>query len=159
VWSSGTVDPGRLVKSMPRTGAGGDEAAAKISDRDSRTESCSPRDGAFGDRALPSVGVEVLAGVVEEAVQGLATVVAGDIGVEVLPDALDAVGIWAVGRQEVQDDAATEGGEGLAREPGLVDAIVVDDEVHTARASVAAGEQPEQLAEERGVLAGGAGGV
>ena len=38
-------------------------------------------------------------------------------------------------------------------QPGRVDAVIVDDEVDTARTPVAAGEQPEQLAEERGVLA------
>jgi hypothetical protein len=43
-----------------------------------------------------------------------------DVGVQVLPDALDAVGVGAVGRQEVQDDAAAEGGECLAHEPFFV---------------------------------------
>ena len=56
-------------------------------------------------RVTGTVGVEVVAGVVEEAVQGLATVVAGDVGVEVEPDALDAVMIGAVWRKEVQYDA------------------------------------------------------
>jgi hypothetical protein len=48
--------------------------------------------------------------------------VSRDVRVEVLPDALDAVRIWAVGRQEVQDDASSKGGQGLASLARLVDA-------------------------------------
>ncbi len=40
--------------------------------------------------------------------------VACDVRVEVLPDALDTVEVGAVGRQKVQDDAVTEGGESCA---------------------------------------------
>src|SRR5260370_2329557 len=130
-----------------------------MSDRDSRTESWGRLDGGLGDGTLPSVAIETATGVVEESAEGETAMVACDVGVQVLADALDAVGVGAVGRQEVQDDAATEAGEGLARETGLVDAVVVEDEVDAARASIATGEQPEQLAEERGVLAVGPRGV
>jgi hypothetical protein len=103
--------------------------------------------------------VEIASGAVEELIEGLAAMVAGDVGVEVLPDALDAVGVRAIGRQKVQHDMTAEGVEGFTGETGGVDAVVVYDEVHAARVSVTAEEQHEQLAEERGVLAGGAGGT
>src|SRR6201999_3863316 len=84
---------------------------------------------------------------------GLAAVVAGDVGVKVLPDALDTVRVGAVGWQEVQDDPAAELFEGALRRAGGVDAVVVDDEVDALDlGSVVLGELPQQLAEERGAL-------
>ena len=46
--------------------------------------------------------------VAEELVHGLAAVVARDVGVEVLPYALDPVGVGAIGRQKVEHDPAAE---------------------------------------------------
>src|SRR5260370_36599980 len=117
-----------------------------MSDRDSRRESCGRFDGGLGDGTLPSVAIEKATGVVEESAEGQTAMVACDVGVQVLPDALDAVGVGAVGRQEVQDDAATEAGEGLGRETGLVDAVVVEEAGDAARAALGAGWRPEHLA-------------
>ncbi len=91
-------------------------------------------DGGDARDAPPDVALEVVAGPAEQGLHGLAAVVAGDVGVEVLPDALDAVRVGAVGRQEVQDDAAAELFESALRDAGGVDAVVVDDEVDPSRA-------------------------
>src|ERR1700721_4010935 len=115
--------------------------------------------GLLRDGPPPDVRVDVVPSVVEELVHGLAAVVARDIGVEVLPDALDPVGIRTVGRQEVEHDSSAEGLEGPVRLVRRVDAVVVHDEVHAASTAVAAGEEPEQLTEERSVLRRGTGRV
>ena len=81
--------------------------------------------------------------------------IARHVGVEILPDTLDAIGIGAVGRQEMQNDAAAESLQGPLGQESRVNPVVVDDEVDAAGAAVAAGQESEQLAEERGVLARG----
>ena len=86
-------------------------------------------DGGDARDAPPDVALEVVAGPAEQGLHGLAAVVAGDVGVKILPDALDAVRVGAVGRQEVQHDAAVEFFEGALRDAGGVDAVVIDDEV------------------------------
>src|SRR5579871_3205538 len=116
--------------------------------RDSRTRSRGGADDGATGSALPDVGVDVATSIVEETLHGSAAVIAGDVGVQVLPDTLDAVGVGAVRGQEVQDDASGESGERLARAHGLVDAVVVEDQMHPASMSIAAGQQPEQLTEE-----------
>src|SRR5579863_2768665 len=115
--------------------------------------------GVLSNGPSPDVGVEVVASVVEELLHCLATVVTCDVGVEVLPHALDPVGVGAVGRQEVEHDPSAEGLEGAARELSGVNAVVVHDEVHATSTAVAAGEQPEQLTEERSVFGRRAGRV
>src|SRR5580658_888947 len=130
-----------------------------MTDLDSRTGSGGASVLRLAEGALPSVAIDVAAHVVEEPGHVLTAVVSRDVGVQILPDALDAVGVGAVGRQEVKDDPATEGSQSFAGRVCLVDAVVVDDEVDAARAPVATGEQPKQLTEQRGVLAGGSGDV
>src|SRR5271170_5607371 len=132
-----------------------------MTDRDPRTGSgggakyCA---GAGG--APPEIGFKIPAGVGEELLHRLAAVVAGDVGMEVLPDALDAIGIGTVRREEVQNDPAAERVENATSRVRRVDAVVVDDEVDSADAAPIAGsEEPQQLAEEGGVLAGGPRGV
>src|SRR5579872_5761500 len=130
-----------------------------MTDRDSRTSSGgSASDGSL-EGATPTVAVEVSAGGVEQVHQGLAAMIAGDVGMQVLPNALDAVRVRAIGRQEMEYDAATESGEGLAGSSRLVDAVVVDDQVDAVGVSVPARDQPEQLTEQRCILAGRAGRV
>jgi len=52
----------------------------------------------------PSVALKISPCVGEQVVDRLATVVARDVGVKVLPDALDAICIGAVRREEVQHE-------------------------------------------------------
>src|ERR1700722_5940017 len=115
--------------------------------------------GFLRDGPSPNVGVDVVTSVVEELVHVLAAVVARDVGVEVLPDALDPIGVRAIGRQKVEHDPAAEGLQGAVREISGVNAVVVYDEVHATSTAVTAGEEPEQLTEERRVLACSAGRV
>src|SRR5580704_11840660 len=129
-----------------------------MTERDSRTRSCSPRNRSR-ESAAPHISVEVTSGIVEEVFDGLASMISGHIGMQVLPYALDTVEVGAVWRQEVKDDATAERLESVAGAASAVDAIVVHDQVHPACASIAAREQPEQLTEEHGVLAGCAGRV
>src|ERR1700678_3695474 len=130
-----------------------------MTDRDPRPGSSGPPgDGAL-EGTSPTVRVDVPSYLAEQARHRLAAMVAGDVRMQVLPDAFDAVGVGAVGRQEVQHDTTAEGVEDLAGASRGVHAVVVEDKMDTPCAPVAAGEQPEQLAEERDVLVGGAGGV
>ncbi len=77
-----------------------------MTDRDSRTSSgCTSCNGTF-ESAAPAVSVEVAAGGVEQAHNDLAAMIARDVRVQVLPDALDAVRVWAVRGQEMEHDAA-----------------------------------------------------
>ena len=76
-----------------------------MTDRDSRTISGSRLADGSPEGALPLIAVEVLTGAIEELRHSLAAVVAGDVGVQVLPDPLDLVVVGAIGRQEVQPDA------------------------------------------------------
>ena len=95
----------------------------------------------------PDVALEIRASVAEQGLHGLAAVVAGDVGVEVLPDALDAVGVGAVGRQEVEGDAVTEGLEGASGRLRRVDGVVVDDEVDSPHARIVAGRSQNSAAD------------
>src|SRR6516165_7867978 len=113
-----------------------------MTDRDSRTGSSGAANDGPLEGTSPSVPVEVAARIVEQAHHGLAAMIAGDVRVPILPDALDAVRVRAVGRQEMEHDAATESGEDLAGASRLVDAIVVDDQVDAFGASVPARNQP-----------------
>src|SRR5258708_15371121 len=124
-----------------------------MTDRDPRPPQGGPLADRSGDRAAPVVAVEISTCVVEQSSHGLGAVVTSHVGVQVLPDALDTVGVGAVGRQEVQHDATAESGESFAGAASLVDAVVVDDEVDAACASIVAGQQPEQLAQDRALLA------
>ncbi len=96
-----------------------------MTERDSRPSSSAAHAAeqrADSGCAPPAVRVDVVADVAEKLRHGAASMVSRDVRVEVLPDALDAVRIWAVGRQEVQDDASSKGGQGLASLARLVDA-------------------------------------
>jgi hypothetical protein len=130
-----------------------------MTDRDCRTVSGNSSSDRPFESASPAVAVYVSASVLEKSDHGLAAMVAGDVGVQVLPDAFDAVGIGAVGREEVQHDSPVESGQDLARATRGMDAVVIDDHVDAMSASVAAREQPEQLAEQGGVLSIGTRGV
>src|SRR6266571_2360163 len=83
-----------------------------------------------------------------------ASVVAGDIGVEVLPDTFDSVRVRTVGRQEVQDDMAAELLESAQRHCSLVNAVVVEDDVDTSSASIEDRDSSQQVAKQRSVLVG-----
>src|SRR5262249_14283123 len=103
--------------------------------------------------AAPDVTVEVFPGVVEQALHGLASVVARDVGVKVLPYALDAVRVGTVRGQEVQDDAALERFEYTLRRARRVDTVVVEDEVDaTYTGPIALVQHPQEVAEQRGAL-------
>src|SRR6202789_1854682 len=86
--------------------------------------------------------------------------VARDVGMEVLPDALDAVRVGAVRRQEVEHDAALERLEEAEGRACRVDAVVVEDDVDVPHAPpVALVQQLQEIAEQAGVLSCGARGV
>src|SRR4051794_29973689 len=81
-----------------------------------------------------------------------AAVVARDVGVQFLPLALNAVVVRAVGRQEVETDTTTEGGEVSLDELAGMDAVVVEDDVDDTRLRVGLDERVKQLAEQGAVL-------
>lgn len=83
---------------------------------------------------------------------GLAAVVTCDIGMQVLPEALDAIVVGAIGRQEMQDDSAAELGDVALRDVARVDDVVVEDDVDVLRSRVVEQELVEQAAEEQAVL-------
>ena len=56
----------------------------------------------------PSICLEVSPAVGEQLLHRATAMIARDVGVEVLPDALDAVRVGAVRREEMQDHAAIE---------------------------------------------------
>nr|UXE44921.1 hypothetical protein Hi04_10k_c3883_00030 [uncultured bacterium] len=60
--------------------------------------------------------------------------------VEVEPDALDAIVIGTVRRQEGKDDAVSERLEDARGRLTLVDAVVVEHEMNASRAAIATGE-------------------
>jgi hypothetical protein len=74
------------------------------------------------------------------------TVIASDIGVQVEPDAFDAVSIGAIGRQEVQDDAASEAFDDSTRVAALVDTVVIQDDVDALGRAMLSDEMLKQLA-------------
>ena len=94
---------------------------------DSGTTSCRSTGNRGGPRdAAPDVAIEVRASVAEQVLHTPAAVVAGDVGVDVLPDALDAVGIGALGRQEVEEDAVVELLEDATGRVRRVDGVVTE---------------------------------
>ncbi len=113
--------------------------------------------GTCAGESAPNIAFEVLAGIIEEVGHCLTAVIASDIGVEVLPDALDAVGVWTIGRQEVKHDAVVERLEDALSRLGRVDAVVVDNEVNAAhRGAVPPVHELQQLTEQPRVFALGA---
>ena len=74
--------------------------------------------------------------------------VASDVGVQVEPNTLDAVGVGTIGGQEVQDDTAAQLVEQSQHGASLVHAIVVDDEMDAACTWVAGREKSQQVAKE-----------
>src|SRR4051812_34604305 len=125
-----------------------------MNERDSRTTSRRPLNyGSDARDPAPDVAVEVLAGVVEQAVHRLAVVVACDVGVEVLPNTLDAVRVGAVRRQEVEQDASAQRVESAEGRACRVDGVVVEDDVDAPHVwSVALVQQFKEIAEQCGVL-------
>src|SRR5580658_5640188 len=104
-----------------------------MTDRDCESGSCGPgEEGSDACSAMPPVGLEISTGVGEQVVHGLAAMIASDVGVQVLPDALDAVGVGAVGGQKVEQDSAAQGVEQASNGVRLVHAVVVDDEMDAA---------------------------
>ncbi len=100
----------------------------------------------------PEVPEQVLAGFGEQRAHGATAVVAGDVGMQVLPGALDAVGVGAIGRKEVQEDAPTELFERTLGQPGGMNAVVVDDQVDALGAGVGLGQRPQRIAEKSSVF-------
>jgi len=78
--------------------------------------------------------------------------IAGDVGVEILPTSLDAIVVGAVRREKVKDDAAVHVGEDSSDQFAVVDAVVVDDEVNSSRAAVGVDDAKEQQREKHAVL-------
>ena len=74
--------------------------------------------------------------------------IARDVGVEVEPHALDTIVIGAIRRQEMKDDSIVERREHALGDVTLVDAVVVEDEVHATRFAISRCQSKEQLAEE-----------
>lgn len=82
-------------------------------------------------------------------------VVAGHVGMEVLPEALDAIVVRTVGRKEVELDA-TQPPQSATRLTALVDAVVVQNDVDAFGVTVVLGQLLEQFHEEGRVLLVGA---
>src|SRR5262245_45426978 len=78
--------------------------------------------------------------------------VAGDVGVHVLPEPLDAVLLGTVGRKEVQPDSSLGTFEISLHSQAAVDREVVEDEVDDPCLWMATLEFREQRKEEVGVL-------
>ena len=68
-----------------------------------------------------------------------AAVVARDVGMQVLPDALDAIVIGAVRGQELEHHAVLYGGHCQLHLEAAVDAVVVEDHVDLAFGPVGSG--------------------
>src|SRR6266567_898006 len=124
-----------------------------MTDRDSGRSGGNPKVALWCGSA-PAVVVDELASIGQEGGHGSASVVAGDIGVEVLPDTFDSVRVRTVGRQEVQDDMAAELLESAQRHCSLVNAVVVEDDVDTSSASIEDRDSSQQVAKQRSVLVG-----
>src|SRR5208283_4361548 len=99
-------------------------------------------------RTAPAIGEEKASSMVEQLVEGSAAMVARDIGVKVEPDALDAIVVWAVGRQEVEDHAPPQRRERACRDLAGVNDVVVEDEVNAPRSSVPTHKMEEEPDEE-----------
>ena len=100
------------------------------------------------------VGTKERAHVRKQDVHRFALVIARHVGMEVLPDALDAIVVGAVRRQKVKDYFAVQLGEVVPCELGRVDDEVVADDVDGASVRIVGDERVEQRAEERAVLLG-----
>jgi hypothetical protein len=79
--------------------------------------------------------------------------IAGDVGVEVLPKTLDAIVVWAVGWQEVEANA-TKPSQSAAGLTTLVDAIVVQDDMDAFSVCIVLSQFLKKLNEEVCVLLG-----
>ena len=83
----------------------------------------------------------------------VAGVVAGDVGVEVSPGSFDAVVVGAVRRQKVElETLPFFGCETDANLFGVVDGVVIQNDVDRLRGRVALNEFPQQQDEQQAVL-------
>jgi len=129
----------------------------KMTDRDWRTHSVSDGSSAAKRRIevlAVVVGTKERAHVREQLVHRLTLMIARNIAMQILPDALDAIVIGTVRRQKVQDHFAIELGEMALRDLRRVDDEVVADDVDGPRVGVLSDERVEHGAEERAVLLG-----
>jgi hypothetical protein len=79
--------------------------------------------------------------------------IAGDVGVAVLPETFDAIVVWAVGWEEVEANA-TEPSQSAAGLATPVDAIVVEDDMDAFSVSIVLSQFLKKLNEEVCVLLG-----
>src|SRR5260370_15426009 len=119
-----------------------------MTDRDSGRSSGNPKVALRGG-SVRAVVVHELASIGQESGHGSTSVVAGDIGVEILPDTFDSVRVRTVRRQEVQDDMAAELLESAQRHCSLVNAVVVENDVDTSSASIEDRDSSQQVAKQR----------
>jgi len=75
------------------------------------------------------VAAQMPGDLVHERVDGLAAVIAGDVGVDLTPEALDVVVLRAVRRQEVQLEPRAVLGQVRPHPPAGVDAVVVEHQM------------------------------
>lgn len=114
-------------------------------------------DSASGREQPAAAGVEpfsqVAVDLAEQRRDAGLLVVAGDVGVEVEPDALDAVLVRAVGRQEVQPQLIAELDPPRLGQAALVDDAVVEDHVDRLGLGVGLEQRPQQVEEQPARLA------
>ena len=91
--------------------------------------------------------IQVSKHVGQQGEQILTPVVAGHVGVKLLPLTLDAVAIGALRGQEVELDATAQGGELVLHLLALVDAVVVQDDVDGLGVGIDLDQVVEQTAE------------
>ncbi len=77
------------------------------------------------------MGIKIATDGVYELSDRAMSVIARDVGMQILPLAFDLVGVGAVGWQEVQADPR-ETGQGELKDPALVNDAVVEDDVDGA---------------------------
>src|SRR5260370_39792066 len=96
---------------------------------------------------------KILTNVLHKGLDSSAAMVTGDVGVQVLPDALDLIVVRAVGGQEMQLDFAPDWGvQAQVDERCAVNAVIVKNHVNRSRLPVMAGEFPQQAYEQSAVL-------
>src|SRR6266852_2804057 len=131
-----------------------------MTDRDSAPFSGWPmKKGLYAGDPTPDVVVEIDSGFAQQFGDVLAAMVTSNVRMQVLPDALDAVVVRAVGRQEVQDDAIFQVGELAENDVCRVDDVIVDHQMDLPSARIARREQSQQLAKQEGILAPATGDV
>ena len=77
-----------------------------------------------------------------------APMVPGHIGVELQPQAFDAVLVGAVGWQEVETDAGAPAGQSGPHDPAVMDDVVVEDQVKDSGTTIATQQCAQQVQEQ-----------